>query len=236
LSIATNLERAVGLLLALGALNTPFARGDGRQVYEVKCLYCHSGELVEHQRLRPLQWRKLVERMRSSAPLLISRSDVNVVVRYLVRDLRLVPKEDLAEARRFAAHPGGAAKPAEPTTVAALEPKTSSQQALPRLRFRHQSPRLGSERLQKARASAMNPFRSRQRRPWRIWKPSGPDRRWSRKSAPDAIPPIASSRRSILSGRPNRLSSGCAKRQGPASRPMTRNCSADSWRYGCRLE
>lgn len=83
-----NLLRLVVLL----ALARPqVARADARRVYEEKCLYCHSAKRTEILRLRPGQWRRLVERMRTRSPLLISRRDVDFIVRYLVNDLRLVP-------------------------------------------------------------------------------------------------------------------------------------------------
>jgi cytochrome c5 len=66
---------------------------DARSAYEVKCLFCHSAEVAQRPRLKPAQWRKVVESMRHRAPLLISRRDVELLTRYIVRDLRLVPPE-----------------------------------------------------------------------------------------------------------------------------------------------
>jgi cytochrome c5 len=82
------------LALALSlSLTAAAASSDVRTSYEVKCLFCHSAEVAARPRLRPAQWRKVVEAMRRRAPLLISRRDVDVLTRYIVRDLKLVPPE-----------------------------------------------------------------------------------------------------------------------------------------------
>lgn len=60
-----------------------------RLAYEQKCLYCHSEEVAESRRLTEAQWRRLIEQKRKRAPLLISRSDVEVLTRYLVHTLKL---------------------------------------------------------------------------------------------------------------------------------------------------
>ncbi len=70
---------------------------DARTAYEVKCLFCHSAEVAQRPRLRPWQWRRLVESMRRRAPLLISRRDVEVLTRYIVHDLKLVPPRRAAD-------------------------------------------------------------------------------------------------------------------------------------------
>ena len=67
------------------------APSDARQVFEEKCLYCHSQTVIQSRRLKPSQWRGVVAKMQSRAPLLIGRRDADVIVRYIVRDLRLVP-------------------------------------------------------------------------------------------------------------------------------------------------
>jgi len=75
------------LLLWLALL----APSDAQRVFEEKCLYCHSASVIQARRLRPSQWRGVVAKMQSRAPLLISRRDGDVIVRYIVRELRLVP-------------------------------------------------------------------------------------------------------------------------------------------------
>ena len=83
-----------GLLTCLVLLAVPAqAASPAQKLYEGKCLYCHSGASAGRVRLRPAEWRRLVERMRSHAPLLISARDQEVIVRYLVSELKLVPKE-----------------------------------------------------------------------------------------------------------------------------------------------
>jgi len=78
---------------------------DAKQVFEEKCLYCHSATVIQRRRLKPSQWRGVVAKMQSRAPLLIGRRDADVIVRYIVRELRLVPPR---------ATPVATAKPAEP--------------------------------------------------------------------------------------------------------------------------
>ncbi|MFZ5468918.1 MAG: hypothetical protein ACOZIN_05710 [Myxococcota bacterium] len=83
-------------LLLLLAGPTSQAWAGAKEQYELKCLYCHSNTVIERLKLTPPQWRKMVERMRDSAPLLISRSDVGALTRYIVEELKLVPKETVA--------------------------------------------------------------------------------------------------------------------------------------------
>lgn len=73
------------LVLALSCAATPAPR----VVYEQKCLYCHSEAVAESGRRTEPQWRRLVERMRLKAPLLIGRADVELLTRYISRDLKL---------------------------------------------------------------------------------------------------------------------------------------------------
>lgn len=82
---------SLALALAVAAGPAP------RLVYEQKCLYCHSQSVAESGRRTELQWRHLVERMRVKAPLLIGRADVELLTRYISRELKLAvpskPKE-----------------------------------------------------------------------------------------------------------------------------------------------
>ena len=83
-----------GLLTCLVLLAVPAqAASTAQKLYEGKCLYCHSGASAARLRMKPADWRRLVERMRSHAPLLISARDSEVIVRYLVNELKLVPSE-----------------------------------------------------------------------------------------------------------------------------------------------
>src|SRR5262249_13135958 len=77
---------------------------DAKQVFEDKCLYCHSSTVIRQRRLKPSQWRAVVAKMQARAPLLIGHRDTDVIVRYIVRELRLVPPR---------ATPVATAKPAE---------------------------------------------------------------------------------------------------------------------------
>jgi cytochrome c5 len=96
--------RRLGVMLALMLLQPSVAVGqhsDGKRLYEQKCLYCHSGSLTDRLRLKPAQWKRLVARMHRHSPLLFSESEEAQIVRYLVHDRRLVPKEPaLARAPR----------------------------------------------------------------------------------------------------------------------------------------
>jgi cytochrome c5 len=62
--------------------------GEGRNAFEVKCLFCHSEEVATRPKLKPQQWHRVVESMRKRAPLLISRRDVAILTRYIVYDLK----------------------------------------------------------------------------------------------------------------------------------------------------
>lgn len=83
-------------MLTLALLTWLAAPPSPRVAYEQKCLYCHSEEVAESRRFTPGEWPRVVERMRLKAPLLITRSDVPVLTRYLVRTLRLVPSRPAA--------------------------------------------------------------------------------------------------------------------------------------------
>lgn len=74
------------LALALTLAAPPTARLN----YKAKCLYCHSEEVTESRRFTEPQWRKIIESMRSKAPLLITRSDVISLTRYITHTLKLV--------------------------------------------------------------------------------------------------------------------------------------------------
>lgn len=91
----------LSLLLALTV-----AAPSTRVSYEAKCLYCHSAEVAESQKLSELGWRKLIDRMRMKAPLLISKADVPVLARFMVGTLQL-----------GVAAPVVASKPPEPVPV-----------------------------------------------------------------------------------------------------------------------
>jgi Photosystem P840 reaction-centre cytochrome c-551 len=74
------------LLLTLSVAAPPNAR----LTYEQKCLYCHSEEVAEGHRYTEGQWKRLVEQMRQKAPLLISRSDAQLLTKYITQTLKLV--------------------------------------------------------------------------------------------------------------------------------------------------
>lgn len=73
------------VIVSLSAAPSP------RLSYEQKCLYCHSEEVAERRRLTEVQWRRLIEQMRLKAPLLITKSDVITLARYMAQTLRLAP-------------------------------------------------------------------------------------------------------------------------------------------------
>ena len=62
-----------------------------RLLYEDKCLFCHSEEVTEEKHFTAAQWRREVNKMRSKAPLLITRHDAEVLTQYIVKTLKLVP-------------------------------------------------------------------------------------------------------------------------------------------------
>jgi cytochrome c5 len=62
-----------------------------RVLYEEKCLFCHSEEVTEEKHFTAAQWRREVNKMRAKAPLLITRHDAEVLVEYIVKQLKLVP-------------------------------------------------------------------------------------------------------------------------------------------------
>jgi hypothetical protein len=119
-----------GLVFVTGVLPRP-AIADPKGTFEDKCLFCHSRSIIEGERLRPAQWRAVVLKMSARAPLLIGRRDIDVIVRYLVRDLRLVPRRLVRP--RPAAPEGGPKPSAEPTTAdeAAEEEETAETPATP---------------------------------------------------------------------------------------------------------
>ncbi|MBL8912335.1 MAG: photosystem P840 reaction-center cytochrome c-551 [Archangium sp.] len=92
---------ALALTLWLAAPPSP------RLAYEAKCLYCHSAELAESRRLTEPGWRQLIEKMRLKAPLLISRSDVPRLARFMTGTLKLTPRAAKA----------GKAEPGTPLTL-----------------------------------------------------------------------------------------------------------------------
>lgn len=96
------------MLLLAPKLESP--ESNVQAFFESRCLYCHSEARVKELRLRPSQWRKLVQRMQAQAPLLISRREIEPIVRYIVNDLKLVPKE-----------------PARAPAVAATSPRRSRE-------------------------------------------------------------------------------------------------------------
>jgi cytochrome c5 len=98
----------LALLLSLCVTAAPSPRLD----YETKCLYCHSEEVTEHTRMTEPAWRKLIEQMRRKAPLLISRSDVGRLTKYMTQTLKLVA-------------PARGTKPAVPVTVDPAVPVTT---------------------------------------------------------------------------------------------------------------
>lgn len=75
----------LSLLLALTIAAPP----SERLTYERKCLYCHSEEVTESKKLTVPQWRRVIDQMRKKAPLLISRSDAQLLTRYVTQTLRL---------------------------------------------------------------------------------------------------------------------------------------------------
>lgn len=77
----------LALLLALTVAAPPASRLQ----YEAKCLYCHSEEVTESKRFTEPQWRRVIEQMRTKAPLLITRGDVNALTAYMTQTLKLVP-------------------------------------------------------------------------------------------------------------------------------------------------
>lgn len=78
------------MMLALVLALTVAAPPNARLAYEHKCLYCHSEEVAEGRRFTEPQWRRVIEQMRKKAPLLISRSDVDLLTRYMTQTLKLV--------------------------------------------------------------------------------------------------------------------------------------------------
>ncbi len=58
-------------------------------LYEQKCLYCHSDELLEHPDFTAEQWATTVQRMRSKARVLVTRADARVLTQFILSSLRL---------------------------------------------------------------------------------------------------------------------------------------------------
>jgi hypothetical protein len=77
------------MLLSLALSLTLAAPPASRLSYEAKCLYCHSESVAESRRMSEGQWRRLIERMRLKAPLLITRTDVPPLARFMVQTLKL---------------------------------------------------------------------------------------------------------------------------------------------------
>ena len=77
----------LGLIIAITVAAPPASRLQ----YEAKCLYCHSEEVTESKRFTESQWRRVIEQMRTKAPLLITRGDVNALTAYMTHTLKLVP-------------------------------------------------------------------------------------------------------------------------------------------------
>jgi|SRR5579871_5936346 len=93
--------------------------------FQLKCLYCHSGSVVEERRRSIPEWRAVLERMRQKSPLLISRDDTRVLLRYLVYERKLGVKSP-----RPAVRPPPAvvavevpAPPTEPVAKPPVEPE-----------------------------------------------------------------------------------------------------------------
>jgi cytochrome c5 len=85
-------------MLALALATLLSAGPSPRLVYEQKCLYCHSEDVIEGKQVTPRQWVKLIETMRLRAPLLITKSDAAVVLRYVTQTLKLVPARKVTPA------------------------------------------------------------------------------------------------------------------------------------------
>jgi hypothetical protein len=77
-------------MLALMLALTLAAPPNARLAWERKCLYCHSEEVAEGHRYTEPQWRRVVEKMRLKAPLLISKADAVLLTRYATQTLKLV--------------------------------------------------------------------------------------------------------------------------------------------------
>jgi cytochrome c5 len=77
-----------------------------RVLYEDKCLFCHSDEVIEDKRFTPVQWRRVITKMRLKSPILITRHDAEVLTQYVVKTLKLVPPA-----------PGKAPKPTAPPSL-----------------------------------------------------------------------------------------------------------------------
>jgi len=156
---------ALALTVVLAAPTSP------RLLYEQKCLYCHSEEVSERRRRTEPEWRKLVEQMREKAPLLVTRSDAQVITRYLSRVLASPPpvlatpaptgpSRGTSTGKAVAATPAPAPPPAPPPAplvaaelepVAALEPWPGVSQAT-------------AEELERARAAEQAAFALMERR------------------------------------------------------------------------
>jgi cytochrome c5 len=106
------------LLLALTVAAPPASRLQ----YEAKCLYCHSEEVTESKRFTEPQWRRVIEQMRTKAPLLITRGDVNALTAYMTQTLKLVPPPVVAKP---------VVKPVEPTPPVVTEVPLSELKPAP---------------------------------------------------------------------------------------------------------
>jgi cytochrome c5 len=90
--------------------------------YQVKCLYCHSGAVMGQQKRSLSAWHDVLERMRHKSPLLISREDTRVILRYIESDLGLAVRR-----RRVAAAP----EPPSPATQPPVEVTPPPEEAMP---------------------------------------------------------------------------------------------------------
>jgi cytochrome c5 len=121
--------RAPAVALLFASI-TAAADVDARALYDAKCLFCHSAEVAQRPRLKPAQWRRLVESMRARAPMLISRGDADVLTRYIVRELKLLPRSAPVEIVKIPeATPGEAAIEPAPLVEASLPPEPSDPEA-----------------------------------------------------------------------------------------------------------
>ncbi len=113
----------LSLVLALAVAAPPNAR----LTYEQKCLYCHSEEVAEGHKYTENQWRRLVEQMRQKAPLLISRSDAQLLTKYITQTLKLV----VATPARPASSPTTSVKPNQPPSSPPPGPELKPLPELP---------------------------------------------------------------------------------------------------------
>lgn len=120
------------LLLSLLLSAGPSGAGS-RVLYEQKCLYCHSAEVAESHVYTPSQWRRVIERMRLKAPLLITHRDAKVLTQYMVQTLKLVRAEPKAPRRETLIGPAPPRveppPPIEPAPLPEPEPDVAAAEA-----------------------------------------------------------------------------------------------------------